>query len=88
LDKLLLNEMAIENDLNNNWAVVAEGIQTILRREGYRQPYEALKTLTRTHGVVDARAIAAFISTLEVSAAVKVELSALTPQNYTGLIDF
>jgi adenylosuccinate lyase len=88
LAKLLLNEAAIKRDLDNNWAVVAEGIQTILRREGYPQPYEALKALTRTHGVIDAKAITDFIAALDVSAAVKAELSALTPHNYTGLIDF
>lgn len=88
LAKLLLNETAIEKDLDNNWAVVSEGIQTILRREGYPQPYEALKALTRTHGVIDRKAIVDFITTLEVSPEVKAELSALTPQNYTGRIDF
>ena len=88
LAKLLLNEAAIKRDLDNNWAVVAEGIQTILRREGYPQPYEALKALARTHGVIDAKAITDFIAALDVSAAVKAELSALTPHNYTGLIDF
>ena len=86
--KLLLNETAIEKDLDNNWAVVSEGIQTILRREGYPKPYEALKSLTRTHGVVDAEAIATFIATLDVSTEVKVELSALSPKTYTGRIDF
>lgn len=88
LGKLLLNEAAIARDLEANWAVVAEGIQTILRREGYPQPYEALKALTRTHGAIDAMAIARFIDGLDVSAGVKEELKAITPQNYTGLIDF
>jgi adenylosuccinate lyase len=88
LAKLLLNETAIANDLDNNWAVVAEGIQTILRREGYPEPYEALKALTRTHGVIDARAISEFIAALDVSEEVKAELSALTPQSYTGRIEF
>lgn len=88
LAKLLLNEAAIERDLEANWAVVAEALQTILRREGYPQPYEALKALTRTHGTIDARAIAAFIEGLNVSPKVKAELSAITPRNYTGVIDF
>ncbi|RJQ81454.1 MAG: adenylosuccinate lyase [Desulfobacteraceae bacterium] len=88
LGKLLLNADAIERDLEANWAVVAEALQTILRREGYPRPFEALKALTRTHGVIDARAIAAFIETLDVSPAVKAELSAVTPWNYTGMIDF
>ena len=88
LEKLLLNPEAIERDLEANWAVVAEGIQTILRREGYPQPYEALKALTRTHGVIGAQAIAAFIESLDVPQSVKTELSVITPKNYTGLIDF
>ncbi|MFZ1985377.1 MAG: adenylosuccinate lyase [Desulfatitalea sp.] len=88
LGKLLLNEAALERDLEANWAVVAEAIQTILRREGYPQPYEALKALTRVHKSIDAKAIAEFIASLNVPAAVKAELSAITPKNYTGLIDF
>jgi adenylosuccinate lyase len=88
LEKLLLNPEAIERDLEANWAVVAEGIQTILRREGYPQPYEALKALTRTHGVIGAQTIAAFIESLDVPPSVKAELLAITPKNYTGLIDF
>jgi adenylosuccinate lyase len=88
LGKLLLNQGPIEHDLEANWAVVAEALQTILRREGYPEPYEALKALTRTHGPIDARAIADFIAALEVSPAVKAELSSITPRNYTGLIDF
>ena len=86
--KLVLNETAIDKDLENNWAVVAEGIQTILRREGYPKPYEALKALTRTNTTIDAQAIADFIATLDVPPGVKEELSALTPHSYTGLIDF
>ena len=88
LAKLVLNETAIDKDLDNNWAVVAEGIQTILRREGYPKPYEALKALTRTNTTIDAQAIADFIATLDVPPGVKEELSALTPHSYTGLIDF
>jgi len=88
LAKLVLNEAVMDRDLEANWAVVAEAIQTVLRREGYPQPYEALKALTRTHGTIDAKAIADFIAELDVSASVKAELSAITPQNYTGLIDF
>jgi adenylosuccinate lyase len=88
LDKLLLNRQRIEQDLNDNWAVVAEALQTILRREGYPEPFEALKRLTRTHGTIDARAIADFIAGLDVSEAVKAEMSAVTPHNYTGVINF
>jgi adenylosuccinate lyase len=88
LAKLLLNENALKRDLEKNWAVVAEALQTILRREGYPEPYEALKALTRTHKEIDAAAIAEFIAGLDVSAAVKAELSAVTPHNYTGIIDF
>lgn len=75
----------IRADLENNWAVVAEGIQTILRREGYPQPYEALKALTRTHGAIDAQRIADFIETLNVSEAIKAELLKITPESYTGV---
>ncbi len=84
LGKLLLNESAIYNDLDKMWNVCAEGIQTILRREGYPKPYEALKALTRTNSVVDEKAIHDFIDTLNVSDAVKEELRAITPHNYTG----
>lgn len=84
LHKLLLNEAAISRDLDNMWNVVAEAIQTILRREGYEKPYETLKALTRTNGKVDAESIASFIDTLKVSDAVKEELKAITPHNYTG----
>lgn len=85
LSKLLLNEKAIQRDLENNWAVVAEGIQTILRREAYPNPYEALKELTRTNTVIDGPAIAAFVETLEVSETVKEELRRLSPSSYTGV---
>ena len=84
LYKLLLNEAAISRDLDNMWNVVAEAIQTILRREGYEKPYETLKALTRTNSKVDAESIASFIDTLKVSDAVKEELKAITPHNYTG----
>lgn len=84
LHKLLLNEAAISRDLDNMWNVVAEAIQTILRREGYEKPYETLKALTRTNSKVDAESIASFIDTLKVSDAVKKELKAITPHDYTG----
>ena len=85
LSKLLLNEAAIHQDLEANWAVVAEAIQTILRREGYPQPYEKLKELTRGAGGINKDSIALFIDSLEVADAVKAELKKITPQNYTGL---
>jgi adenylosuccinate lyase len=88
LDKLILNEDALKKDLDNNWAVVAEGIQTVLRREGYPKPYEALLALTRTHAAIDEAAIVAFIETLDVAESVKRELLAITPQSYTGILDF
>ncbi len=84
LNKLILNEDAISADLDNMWSVVAEGIQTILRREGYPNPYEALKALTRVNTGVTAESISAFIDTLEVSPSVKEELRRLTPHTYTG----
>lgn len=85
LNKLLLNETAIYKDLDNTWAVVAEGIQTILRREAYPSPYEALKALTRTNEAITEKSIKAFIETLEVDETVKEELRRITPRNYTGL---
>jgi adenylosuccinate lyase len=85
LDKLILNEEVLRKDLRANWAVVAEAIQTVLRREGYPEPYEALKHLTRTHSEIGADSIAAFIDTLEISEATKAELKAITPENYTGM---
>jgi adenylosuccinate lyase len=85
LNKLILNESALNRDLENNWAVVAEGIQTILRREGYPKPYEALKSLTRTNRAIDKSAILEFIESLEVSESVKEELRGVTPQSYTGI---
>ena len=85
LGKLLLNEDAIAADLEKNWAVVAEGIQTILRRENYPNPYETLKELTRTNTKITAESIASFIETLNVSEDVKKELRAITPSSYTGI---
>ena len=87
LDKLIVNFDKINADLENNWAVVAEGIQTVLRRASYPSPYEALKALTRTNPHLTAEAIAAFIAALDVSEEVKAELRAITPASYTG-IDF
>lgn len=85
LGKLLLNREAIDKDLDNNWAVVAEGIQTILRREGYPKPYEALKALTRTNARITQESISVFIDELDVNEQVKNELREITPQNYTGI---
>ena len=85
LSKLLLNSDKIAQDLENNWAVVAEAIQTILRREGYPNPYEALKGLTRTNSKIDQKSMADFIETLDVSPAIKQELKAISPNNYTGI---
>lgn len=85
IGKLLLNEKALYADLDKCWAVVAEGIQTILRREAYPSPYEALKALTRTNQTITMESIAEFIDTLEVSDAVKEELHKITPHNYTGI---
>ena len=85
LDKLLLNENVLYDDLEENWAVVSEGIQTILRREAYPKPYEALKALTRTNQVITEVSISEFINELNVSDAVKAELRAITPHNYTGV---
>lgn len=85
LSKLLLNEDKIRWDLEQNWAVVAEAVQTILRREGYPNPYEALKGLTRTNEKINKQTIAAFIDTLDVSDKIKSELKAVTPENYTGI---
>ncbi len=84
LHKLILNEKKIIEDLNNNWAIVAEGIQTILRRENYPSPYEALKEITRG-ATIDKKAIHQFISTLKISAKIKAELKRITPENYTGI---
>ncbi|MCE3279891.1 MAG: adenylosuccinate lyase [Bacteroidetes bacterium] len=85
LDKLILNKEAFEKDLENNWAVVAEALQTVLRREGYPKPYEALKELTRTNTHITKQSISAFIDTLKVGDDVKEELKKITPANYTGI---
>ncbi|WP_353182446.1 adenylosuccinate lyase [Parapedobacter lycopersici] len=85
LQKLILNENALKADLEQNWAVVAEAIQTILRREGYPKPYEALKELTRTNEAVTQEAIAGFVDGLNVDERVKTELKSITPANYTGV---
>lgn len=85
LNKLVLNKAKIAEDLEKNWAVVAEAIQTILRREGYPNPYEALKGLTRTNEAITQTSISNFIDTLEVSDAIKTELKAISPSNYTGI---
>lgn len=84
IGKIILHQEALDADLEANWAVVAEGIQTILRREGYPKPYEALKALTRTGEAISKETISKFIDTLEVSDPVKAELRAITPQNYLG----
>jgi adenylosuccinate lyase len=88
LGKLILNKEVIRADLQNNWAVVAEAIQTILRRENYPNPYEALKDLTRTHAKMDQQAIAEFIDGLDIDPTVKEELRKITPDNYTGICNF
>ena len=85
LRKLILNEEKLHADLDDTWAVVAEAIQTILRREGYPHPYEALKALTRTNEKMTERTIHDFVQTLNVSDSVKAELMAITPHNYTGI---
>ncbi len=85
LNKLLLNENKFAEDLEKNWAVVAEAIQTILRREGYPNPYEALKSLTRTNAAIDKKAIHDFVATLDVSDEIKKELLAISPSNYLGI---
>lgn len=87
LGKVILNREALDRDLESNWAVVAEGIQTILRREGYPKPYEALKALTRTNAAITRESIRAFIDTLDVTEPVREELRALTPQTYTGVFE-
>ena len=85
LNKLLLNKKKFEEDLENNWAVVAEAIQTILRRESYPNPYEALKGLTRTNEKITQASIADFIDTLTISETIKSELKSIHPNNYTGI---
>jgi adenylosuccinate lyase len=85
LNKLEVNESAIDSGLNDNWAVVAEAIQTILRREGFPKPYEALKELTRTNHKITKESIQEFIQSLDISVEVKAELLQISPQNYTGI---
>ena len=85
LNKLILNEEAIRSDLDDNWAVVAEAIQTILRKEGYPKPYEALKALTRTNGLIEQPTLSNFIDTLQISDELKAYLKSITPFNYTGI---
>jgi adenylosuccinate lyase len=85
LDKLVLNESALDSDLENNWAVVAEAIQTILRREGFEKPYEALKGLTRKNEKTTKGSVHAFIDTLDIDDTLKGELKKISPQNFTGI---
>src|SRR5690606_2356685 len=86
LRKLILNESALQADLENNWAVVAEAIQTIMRREGYPKPYETLNDVTRTNTQVTQETIATFVDGLNVSEEIKDEIKAISPSNYTGII--
>jgi len=86
LDKLLLNEKKLQQDLNSNWAVIAEAIQTILRREGYPNPYEALKEFTRGKTAINRKSLHDFIDSLKITRSVKVELKRITPENYIGII--
>ena len=85
INKLIVNKIKIEDDLNNNWAVIAEAIQTILRREGYPNPYETLKELTRKNTSINRDTIHQFIDTLNISSEIKNELKKISPSNYTGL---
>lgn len=85
LNKLLLNQQTIKKDLDKNWAVVAEAIQTILRRESYPKPYEKLKELTRTNSEINEESIRAFINELNISEDLKNELNMISPHNYTGI---
>ena len=85
MNKLLLNKNKINEDLEKNWVVISEAIQTILRRENYPKPYEALKELTRKNEKIDQQALWAFIDKLKVSEEIKDELKAITPYNYTGV---
>lgn len=85
INKLIVNKIKIEDDLNNNWAVIAEAIQTILRREGYPNPYETLKELTRKNTSINRDTIHQFIDTLNISSEIKNELKKITPSNYTGI---
>jgi len=85
IDKITVNEKAIQADLNDNWAVIAEAIQTVLRKEGYPNPYEQLKDLTRTGGKIDRLAIQSFINNLDIREELKKQLLAIEPANYTGI---
>jgi len=86
LDKAVLNEEVLKFDLNKNWAIISEAIQTILRRENYPNPYDALKELTRGNSRIDQKFLHKFIDGLNISAKVKTELKKITPENYTGII--
>jgi adenylosuccinate lyase len=88
LDKLILNEAKLKQDLEAHWVVVAEAIQTVLRRENYPEPYEALKTLTRTNKAIDQKSLSTFIDSLDVPGKIKEELKSISPHNYTGIINF
>jgi adenylosuccinate lyase len=85
LDKLIINEEKMREDLNENWAVVTEAIQTVLRREGYPKPYEALKELTRTNKKITREIIHTFLDSLKLDRGIIEELKGITPENYTGL---
>jgi adenylosuccinate lyase len=85
MDKVILNEEKLQADLQDNWAVVSEAIQTILRRENYPNPYESLKTLTRTNKKIDKTTLHNYIDQLKISQKVKTELKSITPENYTGI---
>jgi adenylosuccinate lyase len=85
MDKVILNEEKLRHDLQDNWVIISEAIQTILRRENYPNPYEALKALTRTNKKIDKKILHAFIDKLKVSEKIKTELKSITPENYTGI---
>jgi adenylosuccinate lyase len=85
LEKLVVNTTKIEDDLNTNWAIIAEAIQTVLRKEGYPNPYETLKKLTRNNSVINTESIASFIDTLNINEKIKTELKEISPSNYTGI---
>jgi adenylosuccinate lyase len=87
MNKLIINESKIKKDLDDNWAVISEAIQTILRRENYPNPYEALKALTRGQGGITQSSLITFINGLKVSKKIKDELKAITPENYVGIIE-
>ena len=85
MSKIVVNTTKIEDDLNSNWAVIAEAIQTILRKEGYPNPYESLKELTRTNTTINREAIQKFIENLDINDKIKSKLKVITPFNYTGI---